>query len=201
MNGRGHRAVGLGAYILAVPFLPVHAPKELAAGAIVAVATSSGKLFSPDADQGWLFRLLDKLIPDERILGDNGPMQHRGITHWFVWPLLIWWASTIPWDVWVSVDGHALTISSGWLLASVAVGIGSHVVADFVVGAAGQGRSAGVPLLGWRCHVGLGRPCGGLVERVLTRAVVPAAVVAAAVLAGVVTPEAPSFAEVAAWRP
>lgn len=183
MNGKDHRAFAAGAFILTAPFMPLHGPKEFVAAGIVSVASSSGKLLSPDMDGGWLFRLVDKLIPDEKILDDNGPMRHRGITHWWLWPLLFWWLSGIPWDVWVSVDGHALTISSGWLLASLAVGWGSHVGADFIAGEAGQGRAAGVPLLGWRCHVGLGFDCDGLVAKVVARGAVPVAVVAAAWLA------------------
>lgn len=185
MNGHGHRAVAAGAFILASPFMPLHGPKEWIAAGVVSVASSSGKLLSADMDQGWLWRLIDRFLPDERALDDNGPMQHRGITHWFVWPLLFWWLSGIPWDVWVSVDGHALTISSGWLLASLAVGWGSHIGADFIAGEAGQGRQAGVPLLGWRCHVGLGFDCDGAVARVVARGAVPTAVVVAVWLAGV----------------
>lgn len=179
MNGPDHRAFTAGAFLLAAPFMPLHGPKEWIAAGVVAVATSSGKFFSPDCDMGWLWRLIDRFLPDEKVLDDSGPMQHRGVTHWFVWPLLFWWLSGLHWDVWVSVDGHALTISSGWLLASIAVGWGSHDLADFIAGEAGQGRSAGVPLLGWRCHVGLGFECDGFAARVVARGAVPVATAAA----------------------
>lgn len=200
MNGHGHRATALATYVLAAPFMPLHGPAEITVGAVVAVATSSGKLLSPDCDLGWAWSLADKLIPDEAILDDNGPMQHRGITHYWLWPVLVWLVSLAPWTLVVAVQGHEFRLA-GWLFASVAVGHGSHVIADFVVGAAGQGRSAGVPLMPWWAHVGLGFRCGGVVETFLTTAIVPAAAALALWLHLRGYPEMPALAEVASWRP
>jgi hypothetical protein len=173
MNGPGHRALGLACFVAAVPIMPLDDWRQAAAAGVVAVATSSGRLFSPDADQGWLWRLLDKITPDEAILDDNGPMQHRGVTHFWLWPVLAWLVSLLPWTVDVAVGGHALPVGS-WLPAAVAVGWGSHLLGDLLVGEAGQGRSAGVPLAPWWWHVGLGLKCGGWGERALAGLALPA---------------------------
>ncbi len=78
---------------------------------MIATATAHGHL-SPDADQSWL-----------RWVG-----RHRGITHWWMWPLLI--------------AGFGLDVGpAGWPLLAVAAGIASHIVGDFFYG------SPGVPLL------------------------------------------------------
>jgi hypothetical protein len=168
-------------------------PLTLTAGAI-AVVTSAGRL-SPDADQfrGW--RLADRILPDE-LLGRGGPMQHRGITHWWGWPTLLTavWAAGVP----LSTGGWSW-LAGGALLA----GWWSHLVGDMVFGrAVGRyarpdedqldgdpdpvygGRGPGVPLAPWWWHVGVGLKCGGLTEWLLGLALLPVAAWVVAASAG-----------------
>ena len=174
MNGASHRILGAATFAATLPVLPVHGPVAIATTGVLAVAASSGKLLSPDADQGWLWHLIDKLLPDEQILGDNGPMQHRGITHFWLWPLLALLAAyQLPTLMTVGLNDHLITFTATPILAGFGVGWASHVLGDFLVGAAGCGRSAGVPLAPWWCWVGTGAKCGGITEWAVTALAFP----------------------------
>jgi hypothetical protein len=176
MDGHSHRVVGAAVALAALPILTHHhGLPGVTVACAVAVATSSGRALSPDADQGWLWHLIDRVLPDEAILNDNGPMQHRGITHWWLWPVLAWLLSLAPLDVTIAGAGQPVTLSASPALAGVALGWGSHVLADFLVGARGNGRGPGVPLAPWWWWVGTGAKCDGVTEWAVTLTAVPAA--------------------------
>lgn len=126
-----------------------------AATAGAATLTSAG-LLSPDADQfrGW--RRVDKYAPDE-LLGHGGPLQHRGLSHWWALPLTAAYG----------VHGATLPAPLAVTFWALIVGWVSHLVLDFCVGARGYGRNAGIPIAPWWWHVGLGFKAGGFVEKLL----------------------------------
>ena len=158
MNHAGHVAVGT-VTGLALAATAHWTPWQAAAATLIAPMFAAGPL-SPDVDQFHAWKIADRWIPDE-LLGAGGPMQHRGITHW--WGLGIGWVAL--WGV----------VPAGWrwLVLVAATGWLSHLVADFVVGAASPYRPAGIPLAPWGWHRGVGCRCGGLVERLLTVLVLP----------------------------
>ena len=164
MNGAGHRTVGAAAGIaLAATTHPTawQAPLIVAA----AVAFSHGPT-SPDIDQTQAWHLLDRLLPDEA-LGNNGPLQHRGISHWWGVPaaaaVAVWilCPPALAWAAWAAL--------AGWT---------SHLAADFVCGRSGCGRGPGIPLAPWWWHVGAGFASDGPTARALAAAAVPATVAA-----------------------
>jgi membrane-bound metal-dependent hydrolase YbcI (DUF457 family) len=138
MMGPDHRIAGVVAWFAAVPPLGVHG-WPVAAGAVVAGATAHGRL-SPDADQ---FHWLAKVIPGG----------HRGITHWWVFPLAgIWWATYL-------IGPYR------WELAVISIAWASHIITDAVFGKVpilpklfkGHGHSRWV-------YLGLGLKTGGKIE-------------------------------------
>lgn len=166
VDGSTHRMFGTvcGSACALVTGMP---PVQAAAFAALAMATASGPA-SPDVDQyrGW--RRTDRALPDEA-LGNGGPMQHRGITHWWAWPVLAA----------VALD-RVPTGAVGWIPLALLVGWISHLVGDFVFG-----RNRGIPLAPWWWHIGLGFDSGGPTEAACRWTVLPAAVVwLAAVTAG-----------------
>jgi membrane-bound metal-dependent hydrolase YbcI (DUF457 family) len=131
-----------------------HQPLWVAVPSAAVASLTAGGRFSPDADQYKAWKLFDKYTPDE-LLGRGGPLQHRGITHWWLIPAAVgaglyvagggaWWV----WWVWV--------LLAGWV---------SHLLLDFVVGQGWGGRGDGIPVWPWWGHVGLGLDAGGLLER------------------------------------
>ena len=79
-------------------------------------------------------------------------MRHRGVTHfWGLYLVLSLAVYDVRPDWW-------------WVAGAVLAGWWSHLVGDFLVGAPGQGRGPGIPLLPWWGHVGLGARCGGWIE-------------------------------------
>jgi hypothetical protein len=127
------------------------------AGCSVAVAGLAS--WGPDLDQLWPWKRVDKVLPDEA-LGNGGPMRHRGITHWWFWPLL------------AGVLAHRADMGDvGWVVWALIWGWTSHLVGDFLFGEEPQG----IPLAPWWCHVGvrtvlpsrLAPNSGGIVERIL----------------------------------
>ena len=85
------------------------------------------------------------------------PLQHRRLTHW--WGLAVPLVAPIPFA----------PAPLAWLLASVATGWLSHLVADWVFGKRGPQstgwRGPGIPFMPWWAYHGLGVRCGGTVER------------------------------------
>lgn len=139
-------------------------PAAAVATSVVAGLAST----TPDVCQRGWWRSMDRWTPDE-VLGNGGPLQHRGISHWWGMPAAAWFL--------------ALPQSTGWahlLLAALLVGVGSHLAGDFLVGKGGYGRGPGVPLGPWFWHVGLGIDCGGVVETWLLRPLLLLAVPVAA---------------------
>ncbi len=134
---------------------------------VLGTLTAAG-VASPDVDQRWGWRLADTLTPDE-LLGGHGPMQHRGITHWWGVALVAtaaWLTALLP----LAGDGgrgSLLAHAAGALLA----GWWSHLVGDLVFGKADvrTGRGPGIPMMPWWGHVGLSLDVGGRLER-LTQA-------------------------------
>lgn len=153
--GRRHAGVGFATGV-GVALASGHGPFTALVWGGVACATSAGPM-SPDMDQDHRWRLLDRLLPDEG-LGHGGPMKHRGITHWWVFPALA------AWGLWalailLTVDGHQVPIE-GALWAATA-GWASHIVADAIFG------SGGVPLVGWTAPISVGLENDGVLARTI----------------------------------
>jgi hypothetical protein len=111
---------------------------------------------APDVDNRRWWKRLDRLLPDEW-LGHGGPLQHRGLTHWWVLPAVGW-----------TVAAHEAP-EAWWVFAMLAGWI-SHLAGDLAFGEANRyaHRGPGVPIGPWFWHVGVGLKSGGLAETVLT---------------------------------
>ena len=116
---------------------------QQAAGSVLALALS----MAPDVDNRNWWRKVDGWVPDE-ILGAQGPLRHRGITHFWGWPALLGYAA------------WATPPSVAWVAWALTIGWGSHLLMDFIFGI----KPPGVPLLPWWGHVGLGLDSGGRFE-------------------------------------
>lgn len=149
MNGPGHYALGASAGVVWAQVGHLSWWQALIA-VPVAAGVSYGAL-SPDIDQSRLWRFADRVLPDEW-LGKRGPMRHRGISHF--------------WGVFAALTYLAWTMQppAGWLVGAVLAGWWSHLLADVAVGASGQGRGPGIPVMPWWGHVGFGARCGGWAE-------------------------------------
>jgi hypothetical protein len=117
------------------------------------LASVAGPL--PDVDNHRWWKRMDRVLPDEW-LGHGGPLQHRGLTHWWLPPAMAWVAvlHSAPRAWW------AFAALAGWL---------SHLVGDLLFGEADRyaHRGRGVPLGPWFWHAGLGLKSGGAIEAVL----------------------------------
>lgn len=146
-----------GAYAGAGVAWAVHQqPWQIVASA-AAAATFAGGLLSPDVDQYKVWRRLDKWLPDEQ-LGHGGPLQHRGISHWWGLPALVALGLVIA---------QQITPSPFWWLAwAVVVGWTSHLAGDFIFGKASpyDHRGPGIPVAPWWNHVGIGLGASGPLE-------------------------------------
>jgi LexA-binding, inner membrane-associated putative hydrolase len=154
VNGTAHRVFAVAVQIAAGSAL--HEPLwQVIAGIPFAVAFSAGPT-SPDLDDTRTWKQLDRWIPDEW-LGDGGPMQHRGLLHWWGIPALVA----------MLIDLLAPATPITWAAWAVVVGWTSHIVADCVFGQCGYGTRTGVPVLPWWAHVGLGFKSNGLVQHLV----------------------------------
>jgi LexA-binding, inner membrane-associated putative hydrolase len=117
----------------------------------------------PDIDNHRWWKRLDRVLPDEW-LGHGGPLQHRGLTHW--------WA--LPAVAWVAV---AQGQPGAWWLFAVLAGWFSHLAGDLLFGEADRyaHRGAGIAVGPWFWYVGLGLKSGGLSEGVLAPVIAMAA--------------------------
>lgn len=153
MNGPGHYALGASAGLVWAQVGGLNWWQALVA--VPVAAGFSYAALSPDIDGSKLWHIADRILPDE-ILGEHGPMRHRGIMHWWgLYLALTFLASHVVADSWM------------WLAGAVLAGWWSHLAGDLLVGARGQGRGPGIPLFPWWGHVGLGAKCGGWTEAVL----------------------------------
>jgi hypothetical protein len=127
-----------------------HQPVWVAVGSACLASVTAGGITSPDVDQFRVWRALDRWLPDEW-LGEGGPLQHRGLSHFWGLPAaaaVYLYVSGGPWWVWM--------LLAGWV---------SHLVADWAFGKRAWGRGPGIPLGPWFWHHGLGLDAGGLLER------------------------------------
>ncbi len=132
---------------------------QAVAGSLVATLTAAGPT-SPDVDNRRWWMRLDRYAPDE-YLGRGGPLQHRGIMHWWGLPAAMACALAVT-----------TPLPAQWMWAAYALVIGwaSHLLGDFLVGKASvmfTRRGPGIPLMPWWGHVGVGLKCGGVVEWIL----------------------------------
>jgi hypothetical protein len=136
---------------------------QAAAGAFLAGVTAAGRL-SPDMDQYRWWRRLDRWVPDE-LLGAGGPLQHRGLSHWWGLPAL---ACLLP----VLLPGPLR-----WIAWCLVAGWSSHLLGDLAFGKADpfSGRGPGIPVWPWWGHVGVGLDTGGILEGLTSALVLPAA--------------------------
>jgi hypothetical protein len=127
-------------------------------GIALAVLTSAGHT-SPDVDQSWLWHRADQVLPDE-LLGRGGPMQHRGLMHWWGLPL----AAALA-------VATLLPSAAGWAVGAALAGWVSHLVGDLLFGKPDvrSSRGPGIPLMPWWCHVGLGIGVDGVLERIVVQ--------------------------------
>jgi len=133
-------------------------PAQTAIGIGLAVLTSAGHT-SPDVDQAWLWHRADDVLPDE-LLGRGGPMQHRGIMHWWGLPLAAALAATL-----------LLPAAARWAAGAALAGWVSHLVGDLLFGKPDvrSSRGPGIPVLPWWGHIGLGLGVDGVLERVVVQ--------------------------------
>jgi len=151
MKGSTHRILGACAGVALGTSAGWTWPHVVAAGWLATVS-AAGRT-SPDVDQDWLWTRVDRLVPDEW-LGNNGPLQHRGIAHFWGLPLA---AALAAW----------LLVPDGWrwLPWALIAGWASHLAGDFLFGRPGAGRGAGIPFSPWWNHRGVGLAVGGWLER------------------------------------
>ena len=136
-----HRRFGVTTGILFGAALGASLP-AIAGLAAIGWATAGGAA-SPDVDQHFDIH--------------RGPLKHRGITHSWMIPAVAWYLTRPD-----------LNTLGGVLVAGVILGWVSHLIADFVVGAKGWGRDAGIPFLFHWAHFGLGFKNEGVVETILS---------------------------------
>jgi hypothetical protein len=139
MLGPSHRLAGAAAWTGIAPLLGVSG-WQLAAGVLVAAATANGRL-SPDMDR---YPILGKCIPGG----------HRGITHWYVIPLLIFVGSYYVWHIWP----NRYVILLMW---AISIAWASHILTDGVFGRIPIWPKG---LRRWR-YMGLGLRTGGKIEK------------------------------------
>lgn len=151
MKGATHRLLGACGGVALGMAAGWEWPQIVASGWIATL--TSGGFTSPDIDQHWAWTRLDKLLPDEW-LGNNGPMQHRGLAHWWGLPL------TAAWLAWSLLPPHIV-----WVAFAMLAGWTSHLVGDYLFGRPGAGRGAGIPFAPWWNHRGIGLRVGGKLER------------------------------------
>lgn len=156
MKGTTHRLLGACSGVALGTSAGWSWPQILAAGWLAAL-TSGGRT-SPDIDQHRLWGLVDRLLPDEW-LGNNGPLQHRGLAHWWGLPAAGFVAS---WSM--------LPVDRAWLGYALLIGWTSHLAGDYLFGRSGAGRGPGIPFAPWWNHRGIGLAVGGRLERAVAAA-------------------------------
>jgi hypothetical protein len=175
MDRASHHLAGLTTGLALAAVYP--APLPVKAGIIAVATLTAGGGWSPDIDQTRMWGFLDRILPDEW-LGEQGPMRHRGVSHFWGIPVtfavLTYLYAPPAWS-WA-----AYAAAAGWL---------SHLAGDWVYGAAGYGRGPGIPLAPWWHHRGLGCRSGGHGEHVIARPIL--VLLAVYLAAGLVVPGLP----------
>jgi hypothetical protein len=159
MMGHEHRLLAGSAWLagsvtLALPWW------QVVVGVPLAVAAAN----VPDVDDTRWWRKVDRALPDED-LGGCGPLNHRGLMHWWGLPAAIALALSLG----ASTDPNRLVTVLMVCAWAAVTGWGSHVVGDFVFGQRGRGVPRGVPLAPWGVHVGLGFDATGGLAAVTAR--------------------------------
>ena len=129
-----------------------HLPAAGIVATVASAAVCSGGITSCDLDNSRLWKAMDRWLPDEW-LGGGGPLAHRGLLHWWGFPLAM-----------LLVSAH-LTGLSSWIVLGAGYGWASHLLGDLVFGQEGYGHGKGIPLLGWYMHVGVGLKADGWPEK------------------------------------
>ena len=154
MNGTAHRLFAVSVQIAVGAGL--HEPVwQVVVGIPFAVAFAAGPT-SPDLDDTKSWKKMDRWLPDEW-LGEGGPMQHRGLLHWWGIPALVG----------LFVYLYAMNTPITWAAWAVIAGWGSHVVSDCIFGKSGYGTQKGIPLLPWWAHIGFGFKSNGYVQHLV----------------------------------
>lgn len=132
---------------------------------VAAATATAGGWLSPDVDNQPAWKTIDRFLPDE-LLGNGGPMQHRGLAHW--WGIAAALAVAVHLG---QVPPAAVPVALG-----AVTGWGSHILGDLVFGKANPryGLKKGVPLLPWGWHIGLGLKADGWVEHLANALLLPA---------------------------
>jgi len=132
-------------------------PAEIILSTGIAALTGGG-ILSPDIDQFHVWRFVRHIVP-LRFLGKGGPLQHRGITHYWVFPILLGAYSFL---LLFPLHIIALSIAIGWL---------SHLFGDWLFGKASpyDHRGPGIPLMPWWAHHGVGLKVDGRLEHAVCR--------------------------------
>jgi membrane-bound metal-dependent hydrolase YbcI (DUF457 family) len=124
---------------------------------IVALATA----MAPDVDNTRWWQEIRQHVPVKVV---RQALNHRGTTHSWLVPLLMYWSQDDP----------------SWVFVALIVGYASHLVADALFG------KTGVPTVGWGFHLGLRLPMGKSLENGTT--IVATAYAALVIAVGPVTP-------------
>jgi hypothetical protein len=153
VRGTTHRALGICAGVALGTAAGWAWPQVVACGWLATLTAAGG--VSPDVDQHRAWGLLDRFVPDEW-LGNHGPLQHRGIAHWWALPV----AGALAVRYWLPgrFSWVAFALLAGWM---------SHLAGDFLFGRPGAGRGPGIPFAPWWNHRGLGLAVGGWLERIV----------------------------------
>ncbi len=172
MDTGPHRVLAVGVVLAAAHTWSMPAGQVWVMATVASV--TGGGAMSLDVDNQRWFRRLDRWVPDEW-LGNGGPLQHRGLLHWWGWPALL--AAFVT-------RGPTFPVLASWALWGVVAGWVSHLIGDFLQGAQNPmyGLRAGIPLMPWWWHIGTGIPCGSLRAKTMNWTVYATTVWAAATL-------------------
>jgi hypothetical protein len=140
-----------------------HQPVWVAVASACLASVTAGGVLSPDVDQFKVWRALDRWLPDEW-LGEGGPLQHRGLSHWWGIPagVAAWlYVSGGPWWAWMLLAGWVSHLVADWAFGQAGVGSRPRHPAAAVVGASrprrGRWRAARAVRAG--SGAGGGGPC------------------------------------------
>lgn len=156
MNRNGHLAFA--ALTASTVSWELHQPLwQRALSPVVALATA----MAPDVDNSRWWQQIRKRVPSHVV---RSALRHRGLTHSWLMPVLIWKSQAEP----------------SWVFVALVAGYASHLLADALFG------ETGVPVLLWWWHVGLRLPMAGWLEA--STAVATTGYAACSALVGPVAP-------------